>query len=43
VEVRALRGSNADAVIGKLNPIINGWCAYCVSRGRARLEWRAVA
>ncbi|ROO60444.1 RNA-directed DNA polymerase [Micromonospora sp. Llam0] len=27
-EVRALRGSNADAVIGKLNPIINGWCAY---------------
>ena len=28
VEVRALRGSNADTVIGKLNPIINGWCAY---------------
>jgi RNA-directed DNA polymerase len=27
-EVRALRGSNADTVIGKLNPIINGWCAY---------------
>jgi RNA-directed DNA polymerase len=27
-EVRALRGSNADAVIGKLNPVINGWCAY---------------
>ena len=28
VEVRALRGSNADTVIAKLNPIINGWCAY---------------
>jgi RNA-directed DNA polymerase len=28
VEVRALRGSNADAVIAKLNPIINGWSAY---------------
>lgn len=27
-EVRTLRGSNADAVIGKLNPIINGWAAY---------------
>ncbi len=27
-EVRALRGSNADAVIAKLNPIINGWSAY---------------
>jgi RNA-directed DNA polymerase len=27
-EVRALRGSNADTVISKLNPIIGGWCAY---------------
>src|SRR5947199_1691481 len=27
-EVRALRGSNADTVIAKLNPIINGWSAY---------------
>jgi RNA-directed DNA polymerase len=27
-EVRALRGSNADAVITKLNPIIAGWAAY---------------
>jgi RNA-directed DNA polymerase len=27
-EVRALRGSNADAVIAKLNPIITGWAAY---------------
>ncbi|WP_091463778.1 group II intron maturase-specific domain-containing protein [Micromonospora inyonensis] len=27
-EVRALRGPNADAVIGRLNPIINGWAAY---------------
>jgi RNA-directed DNA polymerase len=28
MEVRALRGSNADTVIAKLNPIINGWSAY---------------
>jgi RNA-directed DNA polymerase len=28
VEVRALRGSNADTVIGKLNPIIRGWATY---------------
>jgi RNA-directed DNA polymerase len=28
VEVRALRGSNAAAVIAKLNPIIRGWAAY---------------
>jgi RNA-directed DNA polymerase len=27
-EVRALRGSNADAVIAKVNPIIAGWAAY---------------
>ncbi|WP_395292206.1 group II intron reverse transcriptase/maturase [Kitasatospora hibisci] len=27
-EVRALRGSNAMAVIAKLNPIIRGWAAY---------------
>ncbi len=27
-EVRALRGSNADAVIAKLNPVITGWAAY---------------
>jgi RNA-directed DNA polymerase len=27
-EARALRGSNADAVIARLNPIINGWSAY---------------
>ena len=27
-EAKALRGSNADAVIAKLNPIINGWAAY---------------
>jgi RNA-directed DNA polymerase len=27
-EVRALRGSNASAVISKLNPIIRGWAAY---------------
>ncbi|GAA4263531.1 group II intron reverse transcriptase/maturase [Dactylosporangium darangshiense] len=28
VEVKALRGANADAVIAKLNPIITGWAAY---------------
>jgi RNA-directed DNA polymerase len=28
VEMRALRGSNALAVIAKLNPIIKGWAAY---------------
>jgi RNA-directed DNA polymerase len=27
-EVTALRGANADAVIARLNPIINGWAAY---------------
>ena len=28
VEMRTLRGSNADAVIARLNPIIKGWAAY---------------
>jgi hypothetical protein len=28
IEAQALRGANADAVIGKLNPIIAGWAAY---------------
>lgn len=28
LEVRGLRGSNAGAVIAKLNPIIRGWAAY---------------
>jgi RNA-directed DNA polymerase len=28
VEMRRLRGSNADAVIARLNPIIKGWAAY---------------
>ncbi|WP_109505620.1 group II intron reverse transcriptase/maturase [Nocardioides speluncae] len=27
-EAKALRGSNADSVIAKLNPIIAGWAAY---------------
>jgi RNA-directed DNA polymerase len=27
-EAKALRGSNAKAVISKLNPIIRGWVAY---------------
>jgi RNA-directed DNA polymerase len=27
-EMRALRGSNADAVIARINPIISGWAAY---------------
>jgi len=28
-EVLALRGSNAEAVIAKLTPIVRGWAAYC--------------
>ena len=28
MEMRALRGTNAHAVIAKLNPIIRGWSAY---------------
>jgi RNA-directed DNA polymerase len=27
-EMRSLRGSNADAVIARMNPIIRGWTAY---------------
>ena len=27
-EARSLRGSNADAVIARLNPVITGWAAY---------------
>lgn len=27
-EIRALRGSNADTVIAKINPIVAGWAAY---------------
>jgi RNA-directed DNA polymerase len=27
-EIKALRGSNADAVINRLNPIVVGWSAY---------------
>jgi RNA-directed DNA polymerase len=29
--------------IGRLNRFITGWMAYCVSRGHARSDWRAVA
>jgi RNA-directed DNA polymerase len=37
IEMRALRGSNADAVIAKINPIVSGWAAYyrCGVSGRA--------
>jgi RNA-directed DNA polymerase len=41
-EMLALRGANVEAVIQRLNPIIRGWSAYCVSRGHARTDWRAV-
>jgi RNA-directed DNA polymerase len=41
-EVRALHGANAEAVINALNPVIRGWAAFCVSRGHARWDWRAV-
>ena len=27
-EMRTLRGANAEAVIGRLNPVITGWAAY---------------
>ena len=26
----------------EINPIVRGWMQYCVSRGRARMDWRAV-
>jgi len=32
-----------DALLARLNPVLRGWCAYCVSRGHARSDWRAVA
>jgi RNA-directed DNA polymerase len=32
IEVRALRGSNAAAVIARLNPIIRGWAANLLER-----------
>src|SRR6266536_1927089 len=35
-EMRAVRGHNAQMVLVRLNPIIRGWSAYCVPRGRAR-------
>jgi RNA-directed DNA polymerase len=48
-EAKALRGANADAVIGKLNPIIAGWAAYyrigVSKRAFTRLDahmWRLV-
>jgi RNA-directed DNA polymerase len=36
-EMRGQRGSNAEAVLARLTPIIRGWAAYCASRGCARL------
>ena len=41
-EMRALRGANSGAVLRAMNPIVRGWSAYCVSRGHARLDRRAV-
>ena len=41
-EIRALRGANSAVIIGRLNPVIRGWAAYCVSRGHARSVWRVV-
>ena len=40
--MRILRGSNAKAVLATIVPIVRGWTAYCVSRGHARLDRRAV-
>jgi RNA-directed DNA polymerase len=31
-----------DALLRQLNAALRGWCTYCVSRGRARVDWRAV-
>jgi len=31
-----------DTLLGRINPAVQGWCAYCVSRGHARLDRRAV-
>jgi RNA-directed DNA polymerase len=49
IEVKALRGANANAVIAKLNPIIRGWAAYyrigVSSRAFAGLDthtWRLI-
>jgi Group II intron, maturase-specific domain len=25
-----------------INPVVRGWMNYCVSRGRAWMDWRAV-
>jgi RNA-directed DNA polymerase len=36
-EVRSLRGANAAAVVGRLNPIIRGWSAYNRSVVSARI------
>jgi RNA-directed DNA polymerase len=29
-------------LLRQLNPVLRGWCTYCVSRGHARMGWRAV-
>jgi RNA-directed DNA polymerase len=31
-----------SVLLYRLNPVLRGWCAYCVSRGHARSAWRAV-
>jgi RNA-directed DNA polymerase len=48
-EIRALRGSHADTVIAKINPIVSGWTAYyrigVSKRGFAALDahmWKLV-
>jgi RNA-directed DNA polymerase len=30
------------ALLRQLNPVLRGWCTYCVSRGHARWDRRAV-
>jgi hypothetical protein len=32
-----------EAVAQEVNKFLRGWAAYCVSRGHARSDWRAVA
>jgi hypothetical protein len=31
-----------DAIVQDVNTFLRGWAGYCVSRGRAWMDWRAV-
>jgi RNA-directed DNA polymerase len=36
-------GTDLPGLAGEINPKVRGWVSYCVSRGHARSDWRAVA